>query len=625
MNSGCVGLVTSPDAHNMLATHLQPQSHAHQRLWHIGCTKSSNTSPCGSGITLAVRPDSHQSFSSLRSVLGQLQPLALSSDQPQLRRIEQYLSEACPDPFRSDATTYGAFLSTSVAFSLMRRISRESVYTAGLIDLSARTINSILSNIPWCRAVHVNDVDRIDRPTLKVLARAMLLLDPRSQFSWNWYSLSDPLESRNTGEAYLESRSKLLRTLMGVCRPTVKRYEGITELKLPERVSESTSVYEISAALIVQNYDSCLLWYKNLLQSHDDELVAEALRLYALAAINTGNIDEALSALSKANKLPLSPCRRAHLCYLQGLTEAKRRYDSAMSSYYYERGLEILGGNSTHQIREDEDEDIQLERAWLLNGLALNEAILWRRSPDGNQHLRRAFGLVRQAFQLVRDGHSPTRTYLRFNLLTNSAFLLEMEGKYREAAEVFSRTFDFPSLESETTARRLRASLAYRLGVLKFRGESYDEAANLIKTAGDAELGEETWPTLERILRAQGHIEIGQGALRRARESFLRGLELCSAGRSAQGWREHARGLLASMILDGEEPKARDLAEELLEKEGISVMPSTTGQLCLSNLPSKLPPYIPEIDLEDIPPVDLNRFLGNSPALDEGGASTWRS
>src|SRR5262249_10005346 len=152
------------------------------------------------------------------------------------------------------------------------------------------------------------------------------------------------------------------------------------------------------------------LWCDTLLTSNKDEDVAEGLRLLALAAVNVSKADEALHLLYRAEEMTRSCGQRAHLCYLQGLIQTKRCYDLSGSTAHYERGLAALraGGSETG--------DLSLERGWLLNGLALNEAILWRRNPGAAEHYARAFALEQDAFNLVREGDHPARIYLRFNL-----------------------------------------------------------------------------------------------------------------------------------------------------------------------------------------------------------------
>jgi tetratricopeptide (TPR) repeat protein len=604
--------------------HLRPRSRDSQRVWHVG-EPSSGTN--GAGLRLAVRPDRHENFASLAAILAQLEPLAPPDQRGALTKVGGYLREACPGPVAGGNDTHGQLLADSVTFAIMRRVSRESFYTARLIDSSARAINMILSRLPGCTRVHVDDVDRLDRPTLKVLARAMLLLEPSHGFSWVWHSASDPTASlaESIEDLFVVSRGRLLRQLVGLLVTTERRHAAVAPLARPAERPSMVSIYDVSAALVMQNYDACFLWCDELLRRGLDWEVSEGLRLRALAAVNVGSVEEALSALGLAEQQAVGAGRRAHLSYIQGLIEAKRRYDLSGSCAHYERGLAALAA------ADQNGEDLSLERGWLLNGLALNEAILWRRNPAAMEHHARAFALEREAFDLVRDGDHPARMYLRLNLLANSAFLMEMRGKYDLAIDVFHRTFDFGPNQAPAQRHRWLSTMGYRIGMLHYRAGRLDEAYRLLQEAAEQDAAMESWPTQERILRALGVVAFDSGAFSEAAAVFRTGLEICRGARSAEGTREHARGLMAALAQDGKGQQAEDIADMLAAEEGEAAVPAErpTSDRAGANLrpspPSpKLPAYIPEIDLEGIPPVDLNRFLGKALSRD-ARVAVWKS
>lgn len=607
--------------------HLQPRSRATQRIWLVGETNSTAPAELSGELCLAALPDEHENFASLKTIIAQLAPFAQGEQRAMLTRLEGYLREACPEPVSNSDPDHGGLLADSVAFAIMRRISRESVYTARVIDLSAQLINAILSQLPYTH-VRINHIDRLDRPTIKVLTRAMLLLEPASGFSWVWHSTSDPLVTTSVAETddmFLASRSSLLRQLVGILSPTVQRYSRVTPLVRPKGQGRSKSIYDISAALVMQNYDACFLWCDTLLGSVSDREVAEGLRLLALAAANIGKFEEALRALSVAEKLPVGSGRGAHLCYLQGLIEAKRRYDLSSSTAHYERGLAALDGS------DREVGDLPLEHGWLLNGLALNEAILWRRNPSATEHYTQAFRLVRNAFELVRTGNDPARTYLRFNLLANSAFLLEMQGKNDLAIDVLRETFDFPVDDAPGKKHRWRSTIGYRIGVLHYRAGRLEESYRLLQEAAEEDALTDSWATQERILRALGRVALDRHACADAAAIFATGLDICRRSRVAEGTREHGLGLIAALLQDGQERRAWDVNSTLRTEEGLAVVPGDDHSLSRQSTdlrpspPSpKLPAYIPEIDLEGIPIIDLNRFLGSATSQNFPAVVSWK-
>jgi tetratricopeptide (TPR) repeat protein len=597
--------------------HLQPRSISTQRVWEIGKAQPTSVWPDSSKMRLAVLPDEHKNFASLKSILSHLGPFAGPQMRPELAKLNSFLNQVCPEEGSGEDGTIVNFLANSVTFAIMRRISRESVYTARVIDLGARILNGILSKIPNCKSVHVEDVDRLDRPTLKVLTRAMLLLEPTDEFSWVWHLSCDPSngDMNSADDVFNISRRHLLLQLIQILSPQIIRHDTRGPLAHPQVQPKVATIPNISAALVMQNYDACLLWCNELIRANDTSEVIEGLRLMGLAAVNIGNPAMALEALSRAESLSVRPAQRAHLCYLQGLIDAKRTYDLSSSTGHYLRGMVALDDSG---ISGGNGQDLALERGWLCNGLALNEAILWRREPGAMERHRKAFNLEQEAFNLVKDGDDPARTYLRFNLLANTAFLLEMQGRYDLAIDLFHKAFDLDVEEVPNLKERWLSTIGYRIGVLHYRASEFDRAYSLLQVAAENDSNAENWSTYERILRALGVVMLELGFSSEAALTFTRGLNICQKARSADGTREHGRGLFAALTMSGQDQKARETYQALKAEEEIEIVSDEeVASGCLSqvrpNPPSpKLPAYIPEIDLEGIPGIDINRFLGKA-------------
>ena len=159
-----------------------------------------------------------------------------------------------------------------------------------------------------------------------------------------------------------------------------KRIKGDAKSPPLDRWNAKARAEEISAALVLQNYTGCMDMLSN---SNLDEV--EHARLSALIAINTGYYEQALAKLTIA--VPkASPAKAAHLCYICGLIKSKRYYDIEASNAFHERGLKIL-----RTAPVNADGDLELERAWLLNGLALNKAFSSRQASDSHTLTDEAF------------------------------------------------------------------------------------------------------------------------------------------------------------------------------------------------------------------------------------------
>jgi tetratricopeptide (TPR) repeat protein len=374
--------------------------------------------------------------------------------------------------------------------------------------------------------------------------------------------------------------------------------------------------YELSAALVVQNYDACFAWGEALeppgSSAAEDPTAVEVLRLMALAAVNVGRTDAAVQLLGRSEAGCRERFRLAHLAYLQGLIEAKRSYDVATSDAHYHRGLAALDETPSGS------DDHQLERAWLFNGLALNRAIEWRRDPALEAKYEEAFRLVKSAFDLVRDGSSRPCGYLRFNLVANLAFLFEMKGRYDLAIDALSRAFDFgPGSPTELPSGHV--ALSYRVGVLHHRLGDREGAIRLLREAESVDDSPENWPTQDRILRAIGAVTLADDELEQAESAFSEGLALSRENRSAGGATEHGRGLATVLVRQGRDADAGDLVESLAVEEGVTIELPETGNTPQPN--PKLPAYFPEIDLEEAPGIDLNRYL----AAVGPATTSWRS
>jgi tetratricopeptide (TPR) repeat protein len=605
-----------------------PRSSPSQRMLRISGAPEDRRSLPHDALILEVPTASHDSFAALRAAINQLRPLAPPSEEAHFRTLDDFLSDVCVDvgsPGEIRADGYGRFLSDAVAFAILRRISRESVYTARVIDLGARLLNRVLTSLRRYTSVHVFHLETLDRPSLKVFARAMLLLEPSDRFSWYWHSSIDPLRPSVEGDGFTVSRLNLLRHIVHVCKPTVAQQHASSTMLMPSACETRRTLEDVSAALVVQNYDACFLWAQDLLRSNDDELAAESLRLLALAAVNTGQFEQALALLNEAEVRTRRFTRRAHYCYLQGLIEAKRRYDSQLSEEHYRRGLAWINGKEREAYSEDDD--VPLEHAWLLNGLALNEVIGWRHGSHEKRKEPKTFRLLQEAFSLVRTGDSPARFYLRFNLLANAAFLLEIQGKYTLAAEVLTRAFDQEPEGSQSVRKSFRSAMAYRLGTLSYRSGDHPKALRLLKEATNIETDDGSGATLEHVLRARGIVAMALRDFDEAEMSFSTGLNICLRGRFAEGAREHGRGLVVTLCEDDRLTEAEHIVQQLID-EGIPIctLPRASAkeaQLQLSSPAPKLPAYIPEIDLEDVPAVNLNRFLSGAAAVDAAGTPTW--
>lgn len=473
-----------------------------------------------------------------------------------------------------------------VAFAVLRRISRESAYLAAaslaLVRECARVMRARYSRT--CRVIFKNAED-FDRPSLKFLC--LLLLNLGNDVSWLIHIEPAGTPTGKTS-LFSEARADILSKLVAVLRPEKVEVGAHQKNAVLQEVVDQIS---LASNIVLQNYDICLF--------HKDPpdltyLQADSLRLKALAAVNIGSYAAALNYLDVAIGSDSTPVQRAACLYAKGLVLQKRLSDGDAAVKAFLRGLDALQGL--------DDDAARLEKAWLFNGLALNDAIKSRSDKqNAGRHIAAAFSKLRIAQDLIAKGKSPADVYLRHNLLANTVLLAEMAGHYSQARRLFEKNFIKPeNLEAQDSRT---VTFGYRLGLLYLREGNIHQAEILLgKAAKSAEVIGCDY-SLERILRAQGFLKDEQGSHAAAWDINLRGLALSHQIFSGEGWRHHVSAL--SRIAETGDIGQKRLAQRERERFGLS-NPSPQAK------PSpKLPAYFPEFDLEDVPSIDINRRLAN--------------
>ncbi|WP_425647694.1 hypothetical protein [Agrobacterium leguminum] len=474
-----------------------------------------------------------------------------------------------------------------VAFAVLRRISRESAYLAAaslaLVRECARVMRVRHSGTG--RVIFKNAED-FDRPSLKFLC--LLLLNLGNDVRWLIHIDPDGTTSTGKTSLFSEARADIFSKLVTVLRPGRVDVEAHQKSAI---LQELVDPIALASNIVLQNYDICLF--------HRDPpdlayLQADTLRLKALAAVNIGSYAAALNYLDAAIGGDSTPVQRAACLYAKGLVLQKRLSDGDAAVKAFLRGLDALQGL--------DDEAARLERAWLFNGLALNDAIKSRSDkPNAGRHIAAAFSKLCVAQDLVAKGKTPADVYLRHNLLANTVLLAEMAGHYGQARRLFEKNFIKPESLDAHDSRTV--TFGYRLGLLHLREGNIQQAEILLsKAAKSAEVIGCDY-SLERILRAQGFLKDEQGSQTAAWDIHLRGLVLSDQIFSGEGCRHHVSAL--ARIAETGDISQKRLVQMERERFRLS---SLSPQVKPS---PKLPAYFPEFDLEDVPSIDINRRLAN--------------
>jgi tetratricopeptide (TPR) repeat protein len=602
---------------------LPPRSCSDARVCTVGEPVSVSATDTGV-VTLSVRRGDPASFASLVSVCSELCQLSNGSASSQalsviwagveqLRRAEQALA--------AQPTLDSAALASRGALAALRRVTRESAEVAIITDRAARMLAQILVR-PLVQRVVVRFADEIDRPSLKVLARACLIARPENCPVWEWcFSVAPDRATDSSGTIRLNEleravRLDMLRTIFAALRLTPRAgSEGrLTDRHAYPPSFANAGVGLACAWLSTQNYDAAIRWAVEALGS---ERNIDALRLLAVAATNTGRHDLAIRAFNDAYHASRKSTLRAHLCSMQALIIAKRKFDLAMSQEWYERGLKELA-----LVTPDDDGDAAIEEAWIYNGLALNALLEARFSgqPIGVA-FEATFKLLCRAFELVEKGTSPDHIYLRYNLLGNMSAFMDIQGHHSLARDLFERAFDTSLTEGLADALEWEAVLTTRRAGLCANAGETETALRLYRDATGMLVKTDRMACAETVQRSVGILMLRLGRPGEAEPVFREGLDRALQARSLLGAKVHGAGLVNALVSQGRVSAAADALLELGHAEGVWLSdqegdPKIAAQSVAA--PKRLfglSTSIPEIDLECLEPVRISEVLSYSETM----------
>lgn len=563
----------------------------------------------GTDLQITVNiPTALESFSSLHAVLEALLQACPEARDELLAPHHPYIRKTTPLLINEQHESASRFFNAgTVGSAIVRRISRESIYLSDAIDRMAQLLLELHMRVgASSRNVHlvIQHAEHMDRPSLRTLYRAFQLSE--MPLHWTWRFTATPLASPS-GSAMLRrfevARRKIFTYLAERMQPTI-RLDSLPSLLEHRPVWVQGDVHSVAQELVHQNYDLAYLRAHAALEilSDPDER-AHVHRMIAIVDANVGEIDAALESIHVAYQQAHSAFLLAHIKYMTGLIITKRKYNMDEAERAYRDGLSHLDQADALQA------ETQLERAWLMNGLALVSALRAKSGPEHEREriLEAIFVQEAEAYKSVLYNTDAASLYLQLNLLANMTLLLEIKENYAQAARFWSRVFDrFRGLESQE-ARAFEISFQYRLGMLYHKAGQHQDALACLASAVELSNEHEERFTFERLLYALGYVALRSGQQQQAQEAFERGVLLAWGLRDLQAVRLHATGLAESQRAAGDARGAaawQDLVEELDDGTGTAVRADS-----LPTPSPKFPSYVPLIDLEATPLVDLNRYL----------------
>ncbi|HIH7690054.1 TPA: hypothetical protein ACYSSA_002809, partial [Staphylococcus aureus] len=166
---------------------------------------------------------------------------------------------------------------------------------------------------------------------------------------------------------------------------------------------------------------------------------------------------------------------KARNTYIYTLHLTKRLNKPEESIIIIKKMLEELEMN-----KDIEDiENYLHEKAWLKNGLSLAQTI-----NSKNIH-RDAVEIIKNemdSYKSIAESNNFKFVYLKYNLLANIAFLLEILNVYKKAENFWEMAFGKLFLDENNNLDGVK-SLSYRLGVLNIKMDNFNKAKYYLKKA----------------------------------------------------------------------------------------------------------------------------------------------
>lgn len=560
----------------------------------------------------------YSTYSGINNLLNLIIPIVQDEGPQIIQKYKDVLENVCPHLIGANTNPESPLNAHAVTYAIIRRISRESLHTTKYIDGISRFI---LDAHHHCNSLKklclmIDNFDLLDRPSLRIFYRLQMLLTQNDDIKVISICLGEPLlevtdKSKNTDKirnSLAISRKKLFEKLVHDLNPHRISLGYYDQQVLADPIEEMPFGYDyvlkVGENLVEQNYDFAYLIAEcGLKYSDDNEVKADLYRLIGLVEANVGEHQKAKASIKKAIHFSESKLLKAHLYYLLGLLCVKRDYEYSEANVNFNKGLEML--------EHSQDKNRDFEEAWLINGKALVGSLMVKTAPEieKNRKLTDVIKNELDALSLVKNGKGPHYTYLRYNLLANIAFLLEIIGDNTQAIKFWDRAF---GLYLDTSrGQRFEPVYLYRIGIIYWKNEEINLAVTSLDRALEAASALKDKFLEERIIFALSYIQFYSGEVEKAREHFKVGFEISWDLREIKTCVIYLQGLFQSSkkLKDIEQMNAiEDLTTEIKLCFPHIEFPVSLEESILPPSP-KLPAYLPSIDLEISPKVDLNRYL----------------
>lgn len=485
----------------------------------------------------------------------------------------------------------------NVIYTVIRRISRESIKTLVLVDQLSRKLAQIISDLNQPIELVIEDIEWIDRLSARVLLQTYRICE-KNKFNMTWLFENNHIFNVDAGDNYAEIcdlRTHFFENIIKKFNPVklfseVGNFSERFDKNKYQSVISDDFLLESSYALVTMNYEHGML-----ATAQSTESIEKKERIKALIYCNTGDYEKAKVKFLNITQSTNDKFLKIHINYLLGLLEIKRFYNPDAASSFFENSLDILEGI-------DDCLEKRIEKAWVFNGMSFLEA--YNSKLSQNDSFENSFKRESTAFNLIKEDQGKAQAYLKYNLFSNMVFLLEINGFFKDAKNLWEKTFKNHSKEELAGGETgYDAPYLYRHAILSLKDNN--TGIEDLKSAYENVLNKNNYIHAIVISYAIGYYAFQNNndldAYTYLSKSLKHAIEIGDID-----YINYSLVLMSQLDpLEYEEMliqlvnKNKNYAIDLEEHKSLNVYKPK----------SKLPSYYPLLDLESEPEKDMNHFL----------------
>lgn len=350
------------------------------------------------------------------------------------------------------------------------RLSRHHMKRANFIEKIARVIAEVIyeTNLK----IIIQNFEYADRPSIMVINRTIQILNIKYNISNSLTIEMSDFKSEN--KLLFKMRDNLFNNLY--TKNTAFRKAVTTSTEKEELLFDlDYNSSSLDMALLEQNYE---LAYLILISDHEkgSQSLNDQMfyRWIGVICANLSFYEEAHDLLFKAIQYSEGIIDKARNTYIFTLHLTKRMNKPEESIKLIKEMLVEL-----ETFKDKNSDDFLHEKAWLKNGLSLAQTLNSKSIEED------AIGIIKnemESYETISNSNNFKFVYLKYNLLANIAFLLEILKEYNQAEQFWERAFGKLFLDEKNNLDGVK-SLSYRLGVLNIKMNNLEKAKEKLMKA----------------------------------------------------------------------------------------------------------------------------------------------